>query len=237
MKFKILMLSSVAAILLTAGSGCQSRGAASRESKLESKQMTNGTTPLMFAAEKGDLSAVEKLLAQGAAVNATRSDGYTALHCAAQSGNLGVVQVLLKAGANVNARAKQNVSPLMVSIDMAWGKPQITLALIRAGADVNAAESRGDTPLWTAVTESSDEVIEELLKRGANPNTKVQGTTPLEQAALNGMVGPVRLLLKYGADPSIRDSEGKTPLDVANPRWPEIARLLKESTQNGSDIS
>ena len=69
------------------------------------------------------------------------------------------------------------MTPLIYSIDMAWGKPEITLALIRAGADVNAVDSQGHTALWLATTESTPEVVEELLKRGANPNVPESGLT------------------------------------------------------------
>jgi ankyrin repeat protein len=63
-----------------------------------------------------------------------------------------------------------------VALDLpGWGKPEITLALINAGADVNVAESDGDTALWIATTESSLEVMEALLKKGADPNVQAQG--------------------------------------------------------------
>ncbi len=191
----------------------------------------------MSAAEKGDLSRVEALLHKGVAVNAINSDGYSALHYAVQSGNVRVVRVLLKAGADVNAKTRQNVTPLIASINMAWGKPEITLALIDAGADVNVAESDGDTALWIATTESSTEVMKALLKKGADPNVPSKsmgfnGDTPLHMAAMNGLIDAVKVLLDYGASPAIRNAAGRTPLEVANPKWPEIARLLTEHSQN-----
>ena len=199
----------------------------------EQTQMRNNEA-LLDAAGKGQLALVEKLLRDGAQVNASDSGGITALHYAAAGGSLEVVQALLSAGADVNARTKEDVTPLMSAVGSPYSKNEVALALINAGADIDIADSNGETALWTATGESSNQVVEALLKEGANPNVRAYGgNTPLHMAALNGFVEKVRLLLKRGANPAIRNDAGQTPLDVANPRWPEVARLLREQTQNG----
>jgi ankyrin repeat protein len=105
----------------------------------------------------------------------------------------------------------------MLSLDMALGQPDISLALIRAGADVNAADENGDTALIIATTESSSEVFQSLLERGANPNAKgLNGDTALHYAAMNAILDRAELLLEHQADASIRNSTEKTPYDVAS---------------------
>jgi ankyrin repeat protein len=200
-----------------------------------------GQTPLMMAARSSDLSSVRKLLMSGVDVNARDINDSTALHYAAAScGDVRVVKVLLASGADVNARNKKNVTPLLDSINMACDKTDITLILIQAGADVNVAESGdGDTALWIATTESSSEVVEELLKKGANPNAQATGVgwigyTPLHMAALNGLTDRVQLLLQYGASVNIRNARGQTPLDVANKRSPETRHLLEEYSHHSN---
>lgn len=226
------MLSVLAGMIVLAVIVFRSSPSATAEPK--QKQMNKGVTPLMVAAGEGKLRVVEKLLRDGAQVNAADSDGITALHYAATGRDLKVVQALLRAGADINARTKANGTPLMSSLGSPYSSKEIALALINAGADVNIVDTDGETALWIATTDSSDEVVDTLLKMGASPNVQAEGgNTPLHMAALNGFVEKVKLLLKYGANPAIRDASGKTPLDVANPKWPEIARLLKERSQRG----
>lgn len=188
-------------------------------------------TPLMKAAVDLDVAAVRRLLREGAQVNVSDADGYTPLHYAVHCGEIEIVQMLLDAGADVKAATKQGVTPLSYSIDMMCPNPEITLALIRAGANVNAADKDGNTPLYIATTESSLEVMEELLKRGADPNflTKTIVHGPLHIAALNGLVEEVELLLRYGADPKKKNAQGQTAIDLANKRYPELRRLLENA--------
>ncbi|TNN12194.1 ARF GTPase-activating protein [Schistosoma japonicum] len=56
-----------------------------------------------------------------------------------------------------------------------------------------------------------------LLALGANPNFlhSVKGTAPIHVACQYGQIGQVELLLAYGADICIRDSSGKTVIDLA----------------------
>ena len=62
-------------------------------------------------------------------------------------------------------------------------------------------ESYGDTPLSVACSHGHSEVVEVLLRRGANPNvTPPSGITPLQDAIDADSVSIVILLLKYGAD-------------------------------------
>jgi len=221
------------AVVLSVLSGC------TRKSEQIKGKDENAT--LMAASERGDLSRVRQLLRDGAQVNQHNSAGKTPLHYAAQCKNVLVVEALIQAGADVNAKTKDNVTPLILSVDMAFGQPDIALALIRAGADVNAAEEDGDTALIVATTESSFEVFQTLLERGANPNARgLNGGTALHYAAMNAFLDRAKLLLEHGADPTIPDSVGKTPYDEAyttNPdkavqaEFQEMRNLLSEASR------
>src|SRR5438034_6063062 len=183
----LLGICLVLATFLIVLSGCH------KKSEEATKKDKNAT--LMMASARGDLSRVQQLLREGAQVNQRDSNGQAAIHHAAQSKNVLVVQALIQAGADVNARTVGNVTPLMLSLDMAFGQPDISLALIRAGADVNVTDENGDTALIIATTESSSEVFQSLLDRGANPNARgLNGETALHYAAMNAILDRAKLL-------------------------------------------
>ena len=181
---------------------------------------------------------MQALLAGGANVRARSLDGSTALHAAAVDREVAIAEILIAAGADVNARTSNNVTPLMASIGSPYSDAKMSLTLIRAGADVNVADSSGETALLIAAATGPDEVFEELLKRGANPNVQgsslgFPGYTALHMAALNGATRKVELLLQHGADPTIRNDEGQTPLDITNVKFEEVRKILTSHSKDG----
>ena len=199
---------------------------------------TASSPPLQYAASSGNISVVQALLAKGANARARDRVGSTALHAAAVDREVRIAEALLAAGADVNARTTDDVTPLMASIGSPYSDAKMSLTLIRAGADVNIVDSNGETALWIAITDSSEEVIEELLRRGANPNVQARalgfpGYTPLHMAAINGSTKTVDLLRRYGADPAIRNDEGQTPLDITNVKFEDVRRILSSRSKDG----
>ncbi len=77
----------------------------------------DGETPLMRAAEHGNLRAVDVLLKAGAHVNAKDEDGNTALMDAADKGHSDVVLRLIQSGADVNARDDEGETALSKAIE------------------------------------------------------------------------------------------------------------------------
>ena len=92
---------------------------------------------LWAAASAGDMAQVERMVRDGAPINGKDKSGMTPLHYAAQSKNFQLVRVLIQHGADVNAKTNENVTPLSLSLDMAFGQPEISLELINSGADVS----------------------------------------------------------------------------------------------------
>lgn len=57
-----------------------------------------------------------------------------------------------------------------------------------------------------------------LVQSGANVNAKgLDNDTPLHDAASNGHLKLIKLLVERGADIHAKNAKGKTPLDVATP--------------------
>ena len=84
--------------------------------------------------------------------------------------------------------------------------------------DPRARMRYGRTPLMVAVANHQRDVVDALLRAGAEVNARdSSGTTPLEMAVrgLDKDTGVVRLLLDAGADTKVEDYAGGTPLLVA----------------------
>ena len=70
-----------------------------------------------------------------------------------------------------------------------------------------------------------------LLELGANPNPQdEEGNTPMHRLAQRGTGREfARLLLKHGADLSIKNVKGETPLDLAaKAKQPAMLEFLRE---------
>jgi ankyrin repeat protein len=179
-------------------------------------------TPLMNAARDNDLARLRSLLAIGSDVKVRTAQGQTALYEGIErtdlnADNLPIVDALLKAGADPNEVEFTGSSPLSVSLTRDYANPSVTLRLLQAGAKVPRDCPAGDSEdslLSLATMDSSLEVMRALIERGAPVNCRYMGASALYWAALNGQTDRVHLLLKSGADPTIRVG-GKTLLEAA----------------------
>jgi len=84
--------------------------------------------------------------------------------------------------------------------------------LLSNGANPNlpsTLEVGYNTPLHTAASKGYGDILELLLKAGADLNARNQlGQTALHQAARQRFVPLVKALLAAGADPTVRDTNG-----------------------------
>jgi hypothetical protein len=209
--------------------------------------LSQATTPapppaanLLESAKLGDLPTVRALLARGAAVDAADRRGLTPLMWAAAGGNTEVVRLLLDAGAPIDRRAGDGSTALILAASN--GFTEIVRALVLKGADVTAASGgktarqlaveRGHAQTATlleqaealgrrllqAATEGHDMVVRQVLAMGAPVNVSDErGTTALMIAARNGDLGMIQALLSRGADATLRDGQGRSVFEWAEP--------------------
>jgi ankyrin repeat protein len=128
---------------------------------------------LVKAANDGNLTRVQELLAAGADANARGSqiNTETALMRAAANGQADVVRVLLDHGAEVNARHEgegdlHGRTALFFAVGSRQDVPTIELLLAR-GADAGLKDRSGKSALRLALDNENAEVAELLKKAGA----------------------------------------------------------------------
>src|SRR5436190_7627501 len=81
------------------------------------------------------------------------------------------------------------------------GNKTAAIKFIDQRADVKVAAFDGSTALHWAAHNGDVDIVERLIKAGANINAKNEfGSTPLIEAATSGSTGVIDSLLKAGAD-------------------------------------
>lgn len=201
-----------------------------------------GTTPLVWAAESGNLAAAKILLDAGATPHGTPSlvccpdGGWSPLHSAAANGRLEMAELLISRGAHANAVMMYNTAgytPLHAAAESDKSNPGIIHLLVKAGAKINARAGRGWTPLFYAVNGNNPEAVRKLLTyRRIKVNAKEEsehdlgygGDTPLHEAVRNGHWEIVGILLNdRRTKVRIKNVAGKTPGDLIR-EWRVQAR-------------
>lgn len=165
------------------------------------------TDRLARAAGDGDVAAVARLLSDGAEVDGLGGDGRSALDLAVHAGHVEVVRVLLEAGADSQQRAGTygEVTPLCLAA--MFGYVAVAELLLDAGAAAGAQGRLNSPPLVLAATamgHGHPQMVDLLLRRGADIDGTKRGRTPLEWAARFGNVRMVRHLLARGATPTAK---------------------------------
>lgn len=115
------------------------------------------------------------------------------------------------------------------------GEIENVLQFLKEGDDVNFFDEIGYAPLHYAVEYEKYEVIEILLKNGANINAhdeKTIGNTPLGNVTGECSLKMAKYLLEKGANPNIRGWMRLNALDRAeknaSTEGDEMLRLLKK---------
>jgi ankyrin repeat protein len=194
----------------------------------------DGQTALHVAAGCGNEEIISFLLEQGALANSRDEDGATPFMMACEAGHMGVVTVLLE---HVGLQALQETNEHgLAALHYAamWGHEEMVNFLMGQGAQANSKDEDGTTPFMWACGEGRLGVVRLLLQHigpEALHERDERGMTALHWACVKGRGEVVRALLIGGADPTVTDSRGRTPRDIAED---EEEDEEKEAEEKGS---
>ncbi|MCF8473630.1 MAG: ankyrin repeat domain-containing protein [Emcibacter sp.] len=201
-----------------------------------------GWSSVMYAAWRGDETAVKAALSEVDDINLRDRDGLTALGLAAQGGHLSVIYLLLDGGAHLNCDDDPEKHPFYLATKQGHSKVvkmllpalkespacQSVLEHTLAHAMLNGQSEISDllikegvnfegnktlSPLILMATSADDNLVTKLIDGGVDVNKiNVMGETALMIAAKNGNQEGVKSLLRHNALIDIKDSSGRTAL-------------------------
>jgi len=217
-----------------------------------------GFTPLMFAAQTGDVDSARILLRAGAKPNdAQPKTALTPLMIASAMGHTEAVNLLLDNGANPNLVDANGYTSLHrvvrdsdYGINLAGKDAILTVvkSLLKHGANPNARLSQDKEK---AAEEIKNGAVAIEGKRTAVTVDEIilQGATPLFLAAEVNNLDVIKTLVDAGADPLIASERGTTPLmmaagagtDVQREREPQERATAVETAkflvEHGADVN
>ncbi len=153
---------------------------------------------------------------------------------AVKADNAAQVRQLIAAGVDVNAADASGDIPLIMAAYL--GHTEITRLLLEAGADVTAVDSgMKATALHAAAYAGRTEPARLLIQHGIAIDAQgpYNGYTALHDAIWQNNVESARVIVEAGADLTLRNHEGQTPLEMAKARKRQQIVAMIEQRQAG----
>ncbi|WP_309722443.1 ankyrin repeat domain-containing protein [Armatimonas sp.] len=157
-----------------------------------------GETALLQWAQESSVEGVLYLIEQGADIHVTRSDGISVLWFMANRGNTEVAEELLRRGAILD----------YWSAVMLGKVEEVKAALVENPTLLETTDIRDWTPLFNAVRQQQWNMVEFLLRAGANPNHHSGQSISLIEAVLHNQLKIVQLLVYAGANIHLQIPQG-----------------------------
>ncbi|MCO4847523.1 MAG: ankyrin repeat domain-containing protein [Yoonia sp.] len=188
---------------------------------------------LHLAAHEGRVDEIKELIVQGADPNARDGAGRTPAHVAAFASHNEVIVALAEVGVDMNALENRLYDVLTIAA-VADDPELVSLAMTLGNSPTLITSVYDGTALIAAAHLGHHEVVARLVAGGA-PLDHVNnlGWTALMEAVVLGdggrdQVKTVQVLVDGGADQTIEDRDGVSPLQHAKARgYSEIVSLLE----------
>lgn len=201
-----------------------------------SAQETPAQYEFMKSIYENKMAGVKKALADGIDINLKDPNGDMGSHLTALTCNLPMLKFLAGKGLRLNDADARGKTALTISLEkgsyfmaLANRKPyndceQYSKFLIDNLPDGFLGESGGDNLLINAVEASYVSHTEKLLKKGANVNFQdrigntalMRAMTPMTFEAMPRNIQIAKTLIRYKADKTLKNKEGKTAWAILN---------------------
>lgn len=219
----------MAGVLLIAGTAC-SVDDSTLSSPSSSRELIS--TPSSTIAPAVTTPPVTSIRPQpDPALEVRDAQGRTPLVAATKSRDVDAARALILAGADVNAKDSMQDSAFLYA--GAEGLDEILVLTLSHGADLTSTNRFGGTALIPAAEKGHPSTVQLLIDAGVPlDHVNDSGWTALLEAVVYGEGSPtdqdiIARLLQAGADPDIRDAQGRTALENAQQLGQaDVVRLL-----------
>jgi ankyrin repeat protein len=168
-------------------------------------------TPALIAAANDNDNVLAMLIDAGADIHATALDGQTACHFAARNTNDRVMRRLIGAGIDCRARDRKGHTPAREAATAGCLAPFRAIVAM-GGVNLNDPDSRGMTLCHRAAGAARADVLQFLMRRGANWRARdIGGRMPLHCAS----EAAVEVLFAAGVNLNAKTHVGQTALHLA----------------------
>jgi ankyrin repeat protein len=181
------------------------------------------TDAIFAAAKRNDVSALRRLLDSGVSPDVAAPDNTRALHIAARADAAEAVQLLIERGAELDP------------VETTWGGTPIGTATYCGSTRAIDTLSKFSREIVALTFNGKVERVRELVE--ADPSIALPTADgdslllSLPRDVEERAIAIARLLLSHGADPTVKDSTGKTPAERAERlAMFDLARLLRSES-------
>jgi uncharacterized protein len=189
---------------------------------------------LLAASAAGDADGSALALRAGAAIETRDGDRRTPLLLAATHDRVAVARLLVALGADPDALDGRHDTPWLVT--GVTGSVAMLETLLPANPDLTIRNRYGGLSVIPASERGHVDYVRRVVKTGIDVNhVNDLGWTAMLEAVILGDGSTayqqiVRILLDAGADPTIVDKDGTTPLQHAEARGQrEVAQILEDA--------
>jgi hypothetical protein len=198
----------------------------------KTEEASSRGSEMLAAAERGDVAAIRRLMADGFGLDPVDGARRTPLLIAVEKDHRETALLLIEAGADINAQAANQDTPWLLAGTL--GRTEMLRAMIPKQPDFSLRNRYGGNALIPACERAHVEAVKLLLTTEIDVNhVNDLGWTCLLEIVILGDGGPrhvevAKLVLAAGADPNLADRDGVSPLTHARRKGQdEIATLIE----------
>jgi len=194
-----------------------------------------GWPPIMFAAHRGSVFLIKRILEARGDHRAACNNGNTALQLAARGGHVGAVQYLITAKADLNKQNKNGWSALTWSAS--GGHEEVVESLLMASASLSLGDEQGRNACMWAARNGHAECVLSLAASGLDLAARDRDGLTVAEHAWNFMELRAAVLASERANSSLFEAAKRGDVARASSALEDGAAVNAKASEGGTVLS